>query len=750
MNKFFAQLSIKWKIITIIIAICSFVIISGLLLFISNEITDTKRDQVNSAQLYAKLIGEYCTTSLYFGYPDKVEESLQKTIVVPQIINIIIYDENNNTFAATKEKIPFQNLIFNSSESKFQFSGNYLNIIEPIMYEGKKYGSIYLQLNTGIADQLRQTIIFIFLAGFGLLILSYFLSNKFQNLISQPILKLADVAQKISKSHNYAIRIRRNSNDEVGILYDEFNEMLKVIQQRDAELKISEKRFRNIFNSQHDAIFIHDINGKIIDINDTMLKMYNVSREKAFDLSITEDYSSSENLLDDLSKRWSKVIRGEIQEFEWKAKRPIDGSTFDVQVNLQKITHGDNENILATIRNITDRKKAEQELNQAQNYIENIINSMPSIIIGIDKNGKITQWNKFTEKNTGIKSPDAKGKDLFTIFPELKLNLSKIQESIKTRKTLTNSKIKRKVKDDIKIEDITIYPLIANGEEGAVIRVDDVTDQVRMEEMMIQTEKMMSVGGLAAGMAHEINNPLAGIIQNIQVAKNRLSIKNPKNISIAQECGLSMDILIKYLNKRSILTMLELVQYSGIRASKIVHNMLSFSQKSRNIMTKNNITEIIDQTIELCSNDYDLNNKFDFKKIKIKKIYQENLPSILCEFTKIQQVLLNILKNAAHAIHSKNEKLTQTNEKNIIPQLFIRIKEIENFVQIEIEDNGPGIPANITNRIFEPFFTTKKVGNGTGLGLSVSYFIITDDHNGKMNVVSEEGRGTNFIIKLPK
>ena len=748
MLKYFKIESIKNKIISIIVLICFFIIFIGFLFFIPSEIAQSKKEKVNSASMNAKLIGEYCITSLDFNYQETAKSIIQKAEILPDLVNVILYN-SDTVFAYTKNKIKFQDIPIDLEISNYKFIGDYLNIIEPIIYKDKKYGSIYLKINTGIIKDIKKTILIISLIGFILLTIAYFLSNTFQKIISKPILTLADIAQKVSNSHDYSIRIKRNTNDEVGILYDEFNEMLKVIQEREDELKISESRFRNVFNSQHDAIFVHDIYGNIIDVNDTMLKMYNVTRDEALTFSFANDYSSSKNSLAMTQKRWKNALKGDLQEFEWEARRPKDGSTFDVQVNLHKISLGDENTVLSTVRDVTVRKKAENELKKAQNYISNILNSMPSIIIGVDNKGSITQWNNFAEVNTGIKASDAKGNNLQTIFPELQLELDKIKQSIKTRQTFINAKMKRKVANKIKVEDIIVYPLIANGVEGAVIRVDDVTDKVRMEEMIIQSEKMLSVGGLAAGMAHEINNPLAGIMQNIQVVQNRLLKQMPQNINTAKECGITMESLKEYLDKRAIPPMMNFILSSGERASKIVQNMLSFSRKSEHTMTNNNITQIINNTLDLCSNDYDLKKKYDFKKIEIVKNYKDNLSNIQCEYSKIQQVFLNIFKNAAQAMAEGNESLKIKNQQVKTSQLNIQVKQINKWIRIEIKDNGPGMSQKIQNRIFEPFFTTKKVGAGTGLGLSVSYFIITKDHNGKMTVKSEEGKGTKFIIDLP-
>lgn len=291
---------------------------------------------------------------------------------------------------------------------------------------------------------------------------------------------------------------------------------------------------------------------------------------------------------------------------------------------------------------------------------------------------------------------------------------------------------------------MTIYPLSGNGKEGAVIRVDDVTEKVKLEEMMIQSEKMLSVGGLAAGMAHEINNPLAGMMQTANVMNSRLqNVEMPANLKAAQKIGISMGDIKTFMEKRGILQMLEVINGSGMRIAEIVSNMLSFARKSDAEAALHHPVELMEQILKLAVTDYDLKKRYDFKTIKIVKAYAKDLPMLACEGAKIQQVLLNILRNGAEAMQMANQGQ---------PCFTIRISADENtrMIQIEIQDNGPGMDKAVQTRIFEPFFTTKPPGMGTGLGLSVSYYIITENHNGTMEVVSAPGEGANFIIRLPQ
>jgi nitrogen-specific signal transduction histidine kinase len=229
--------------------------------------------------------------------------------------------------------------------------------------------------------------------------------------------------------------------------------------------------------------------------------------------------------------------------------------------------------------------------------------------------------------------------------------MERMREAIRTREAQIDSRQVRKEDGETRYEDVSVYPLVANGIEGAVIRVDDVTEQVRVEEMMVQSEKMLSVGGLAAGMAHEINNPLAGMMQTAEVLTNRLTQDDlPANIKAAEEAGITMEAIRTFMEKRKIIDMLGHIRESGSRAAEIVSNMLFFARKSDASWPFRNLADLLDQIVELAGTDYDLKKKYDFRRIKIVREYENDLPLVPCESGKIQQVLLNILRNGAEAM----------------------------------------------------------------------------------------------------
>ena len=262
-----------------------------------------------------------------------------------------------------------------------------------------------------------------------------------------------------------------------------------------------------------------------------------------------------------------------------------------------------------------------------------------------------------------------------------------------------------------------------------------------MQELMVQTEKMMSVGGLAAGMAHEINNPLGIITQSAQNIERRVSSELPANRQVAAELGLDLDLLRDYFQRRQISQFLTSIRDASTRASRIVAIMLQFSRKSDTVRHPVRLNDLVDRTIELAASDYDLKKNYDFRSIGIVREYDPDLPDVPVVVVEIEQVVLNLLKNAAQAMAA--------NPAGQKPEFRLRLRSENGYAVLEVADNGPGMDENVRLRVFEPFFTTKEPGVGTGLGLSVSYLIVTGNHQGLMTVESAPGKGTCFTVKLP-
>jgi PAS domain S-box-containing protein len=448
-------------------------------------------------------------------------------------------------------------------------------------------------------------------------------------------------------------------------------------------------------------------------------------------------------------KDWDRVNT----DFEKSLREKVDvSSEFRIVLpsgtvkHVQAIRHpvldsaGDVVRIVGTVIDITERKKAGDEINSLKNYLSNIINSMPSILVGMDNARTVTQWNRQAEAFTGIPAGEAKGKPIVHLLPDFAPWIMTMGTDMDEHRPSSIEKLLIVKEGERRFYDLMLYPLLVDAVGGAVLRIEDVTERAHTQELMVQTEKMMSIGGLAAGMAHEINNPLGIIIQAAQNIERRISLELQANRKVSEELGVNLEGIRAYFDKRQISDAIASIRTASSRAAKIVANILQFSRCADTTMEVTSLAQILDQALELAASDYNLKKKYDFRSIDIIKDYQD-MPQVPIVAVEIEQVMLNLLKNAAQAMIA--------NPLDRRPSITLRLRCEDRYAVLEVEDNGPGMTEDIRRRVFEPFFTTKEPGVGTGLGLSVSYMIVTQNHKGLMEVQSTPGRGTLFTVRLP-
>ncbi|MGE5371835.1 MAG: ATP-binding protein [Solirubrobacterales bacterium] len=603
-------------------------------------------------------------------------------------------------------------------------------------------------------EPLNRLFLELSIAALLILILSAWISIRVASAVSDPMLRLSDRIHEITRvqladsAHQVSSAPKPPAGYEMDTLSSDIQWLTRrlaqyVRQRNQAEdaLKASEEKYRGLVESINEVFFRVDADGRFEYVSPYIQEITGDLPEELIGRSIREIGASTEgDLWEDLKlavasgreKPLEFVIRNRNQEprqVRFKT-RSLQGESFE-------------KRIAGVMIDVTETRAQERRMNEMRVELNNVFDSMPSIVIGVDDQLRITRWNLEARNISHISEEAAIGQSVFDCYPDLRQHGSMIRAALSELKSFQKEKAVESAFGKSRLVEIGVYPLQSETSgRGAVIRIDDVTERTHMEEIMIQTEKMISVGGLATGMAHEINNPIGGILLAAKNVLRRTSEDVPINQETAASLALNLATVREYLERRGVFRMLNDIIEMAERAARIIANMLSFSNLSEADQSAVDLTGLLQSTIELAWHDYDLKKQYDFRRVDIVRDFEEDLPPVACSETEIQQVILNALKNSAQAIAEKE----YGPEK---PRIIVRLRREEDWARIEIEDNGPGIPEELRTKIFEPFFTTKPVGIGTGLGLSVSYYIIANNHHGTMGVESRPGEGTRLIIRIP-
>jgi len=346
------------------------------------------------------------------------------------------------------------------------------------------------------------------------------------------------------------------------------------------------------------------------------------------------------------------------------------------------------------------------QIERLKDFSENIVESLNVGVLAVDFGGAVESWNTQLEGLIGVPREEAVGRKLEDVLPSDLMAEITARSGDERVSSLYKFHMQNREGRNL-VVNVSIAPLVGKSGDriGRLILFDDVTQRMRLEEQVFQNEKLTSLGLLAAGVAHEVNTPLAVISNYIQMLAKQLPSGDPRH------------------------QLIEKVVKQTFRASEIVNNLLNFSRTGATEFTEVNLNAVVEEVLTLVA------HPFRTARVQVTRNLQQELPAVLGSTNKLQQVFLNLFLNARDAMPSGGV-------------VEIRTAAHNGSVEVEIIDSGSGIPRENLHRIFDPFFTTKSSGRGTGLGLSVSYGIVKE-HAGKVDVRSTPGKGTSFRLEFP-
>ncbi len=511
------------------------------------------------------------------------------------------------------------------------------------------------------------------------------------------------------------------------------------LQNMQSQLSESEKEYRSLIENITVGITVLNKEGEIIlynptatsiteGINDDMKgKSVSDSRWVMFneDGSLLEPEQFPERIVLNTGKRVKNKVIGMAATPEKISKWILCDAYPEYDQS------GDIYKVIVSFIDITERKKAEQEIFKLKNYMSNIIDSIPDILVGIDGEMNVTLINRKTEKSSGLIQEDVIGRPVQQVLGDFAPVIRNIKQD--DRRSFYSVPDFLLEKDGEKrYYNIMLYPLHSNREEGAVVRIEDVTDVRRIDEQLRQAQKMETVGTLAGGLAHDFNNVLSGIVGTVSLIKHQLTQEGDPDRRF-----------VKYI---------DIIDRSGKRASEMVQQLLTLSRRYEISMNPLDINEAVSNVMQICRNTFD-------KSIELSSELSPEHAVINGDISQIEQVILNLCVNASHAMtimrpegeihggsltisvrHIKADRYFCSLHPEAVPGWYWMISH---------SDTGVGMDEETIKNIFDPFFTTKDRELGTGLGLAMVYSII-HHHKGFIDVYSEINTGTTFNIYLPE
>jgi PAS domain S-box-containing protein len=494
------------------------------------------------------------------------------------------------------------------------------------------------------------------------------------------------------------------------------------VSERTQQLVASQARYKALFDLVADSVFMVNASGTIVAVNkrEELALGYaeaTVVGRSLFEVVLSGHHDALRGWFADILTGQRKVPTQEIMV------RHADGEETPVEMDLIRVGVADQLLVMVQLRDITDRKRLERqlqsyreeleqkvgertrEIEETKQYLENLLENANDVIYTLDTEQRFTYVNSKIEA-WGYRKEDLIGRPYLALLSKrhrgrrLKSTLDIGAKQVYEVEVVTRTGEPRAVM-------VSVSPL--HGAEGTILGVlgiaRDMTETKKLEQQIRNSEKLASVGRLAAGVAHEINNPLGGILNCLyNLRKGTLSPSRQEEYRVSMEDGVR-------------------------RVQKIVRQLLDFSQQHEPEFALTDMNHVVDRVLVLTT------HLFAPNRIVLETVLGHGLPNVMVDRHMIEQVLMNLVLNAVQAMKDGGV-------------LTIRTSVVEGVCLIEVRDTGSGIPPAVLPRIFDPFFTTKSEGEGTGLGLSVSLGIV-ERHGGKILVDSEVGKGTTFTLYLP-
>jgi PAS domain S-box-containing protein len=465
-----------------------------------------------------------------------------------------------------------------------------------------------------------------------------------------------------------------------------------------AALRESEGRYSTLFERTVNPILVSDTLGNYVDCNEAALQFLECTRDELLEKNVTDFVlpGRENKALEDRRLLWDS---GGTVETEYY----INGKVKVLELAITPVTWQRRRMLLGLGKDITERRQAEVDLKAQKELIDRILATMPNAVLVIGKDSQIVLANQAFYGSFEMENGEVENRSIDELIAAEELS-GQISKVLAGKETQLYLEFRHRINGR---DRVLVASIIDMGEEEALLILNDVTDEQERQERLFLTDRLASVGEMASGIAHELNNPLTSII-----SLSRLHTNDDVSPDVRED--------------------IEAIHGQAKRSAAIVKNLLTFARKHGPLRQSTQINNVIEDVLKLRAYELSVNN------VQVETRFAPELPEIMVDHFQMQQVFLNIILNAECAMIEAHNKGTLT----------ITTERVNSDIKVSFIDDGPGIANEDLSRLFNPFFTTKEVGKGTGLGLSICYGIVAA-HDGNIYAQSELGKGAIFVVELP-
>lgn len=736
---FLRNFSIKIKIIAIILIVSFLVLSMGLVFFITWDIKSLKNDIQSNLILNAKLIGDYCVVPLTFDDNQLAAETLSRLKLLESVESGFLFDDKGILFASFPDtaKLSFNPEILN--DQRVIFENGYFYIKEPVVFQEKVLGNIFIKANSKLLDIKKQNLIFtLLILIIVLILLSYFLAGRVQKIISVPIIHLKEQFSRITSGGDYSIRLTKNNNDEIGDLYDGFNEMIGQISIRERErdeaekaLKESETLYRYLFEQSPAPMLIYELgNLNLLAVNDAFVAQYGYSKSETLKLHLPDLYPEDEK---EAITELSQKLQGRAYAGEWHHVKK-DGQQIIIEAYSHSFSYDGRPSRIAVVNDITKRKLAEMKLRESERKLREA-QDMAHLghWLWDVKTGDV-EWSEEVYKIFQVNPKE------FTPHIDSILSFSPWPEENQRDQELINKAINSHEPGSYEQKflhpdnSIGYYSSTFKGnydEKGNLISVAgsvmDITERKKSEEeirklnteledrVAMRTAQLEGVNKELEAFSYSVSHDLRAPLRHTSGYVELLAKRCKSDLSEKGQ---------HYLNS---------IADSVRQMGTLIDDLLQFSRTGRAEMrqSNSNMNEILRDVLESIKKDQSTQN--------IE--WQINiLPSVFCDYSLLKLVWMNLLSNAV-----------KFSRKNAVPKIEIGVYEEEKEYKFFVRDNGVGFDMKYAPKLFGVFqrLHTTEEFEGTGIGLANVQRIIMR-HGGRTWAEAELNKGATFYFTIPK